>query len=34
MRMPAGFGGREFIFERVNALRAQRSQLGLALFNQ
>jgi hypothetical protein len=34
MRLPAGFAGREFIFERVNALGAQRGQLGFALFNQ
>jgi hypothetical protein len=30
----ARFAGREFILERVNALGAERGQLGLALFNQ
>ena len=33
-RMLAGFTGREFVFERVNALGAQCGQLGLALFDQ
>jgi hypothetical protein len=33
-RLLAGFAGCEFVFERVNALGAQRSQLGLALFDQ
>ncbi len=33
-RVPAGFAGRELVFKRVNALRPQRGELGLALFNQ
>jgi hypothetical protein len=32
--VPAGFAGRELVFERVNALRAQRGELGLALFDE
>jgi hypothetical protein len=32
--MLAGFPGRELVFERVNALRPQRGELGLALFDQ
>ena len=33
-RVLAGFSRRELVFERVNALRAQRGELGLALFDQ
>ena len=33
-RMLAGFRRRKFVFERVNALGAQRGELGLALFDQ
>ena len=33
-RLGAGLAGREFVFERVNALRAQDGELGFALFDQ
>jgi len=33
-RLGAGFRGREFILERVNALGAQGGELGLALFDE
>ena len=33
-RVGAGFAGREFVFERVNALCAQRGELGPALFDE
>jgi hypothetical protein len=33
-RVPASFAGRELVLERVNALRAQCGELGLALFDQ
>ncbi len=33
-RVGAGFGRREFVFEWVNALRAQRGELGFALFDE
>jgi hypothetical protein len=33
-RVLAGFAGGEFVFERVNALRAQRGELGFALFDE
>jgi len=33
-RLLAGFRRREFVFERVNALGAQRGELGPALFDE
>lgn len=33
-RHMAGFSGRKFIFERVNAFGAQSREFGLALFDQ
>ena len=33
-RLGAGLAGREFVFEWVNALRAQDGELGFALFDQ
>ena len=33
-RVGARFGGREFVFERVNALGAQRGEFGPALFDE